>query len=329
MLCYADMETPVPSSPTRPPVHRPGWGIFWMLLTGLCFVAVTATVKMVGTDVPAIQSGFLRYVLGLVFLIPMLPSVRRAPVDRGLAGILFARGAAHALAVSLWFFAMTRIPIADVTALNYLNPVYVILLAVLFLGERLGPNRIAAVAVAFVGTFVIIRPGFREIDLGHVTMLFTAVAMAGSYFLAKLASQRVNAEVVVFYLSLVVPALLAPAAWYVWVPVAWVDVGWLFLCAFFATMGHYMMTLAFRAAPLATTQPVTFLQLIWATALGVLVFGEPADIYVIAGGGMIIAAVSYITWREAVLARRRRREAAETRGVEAQAEGASPLSSRS
>nr|WP_050761490.1 DMT family transporter [Jannaschia sp. CCS1] len=300
-----------PASPVTPsvpdnPVSRPGWGIFWMLLTGLCFVTVTATVKMVGTDVPAIQSGFLRYALGLVFLIPMVPSVRNAPLDRGLARLFFARGTAHALAVCLWFFAMTRIPIADVTALNYLNPVYVILLAVLFLGERLGPYRIAAVAVAFMGTFIIIRPGFREIDVGHVTMLFAAVAMAASYFLAKLASGRVAAEVVVFYLSILVPILLAPLAWYVWEPVGWADIGWLFLCAFFATTGHYTMTLAFRAAPLAVTQPVTFLQLIWATALGVFVFGEPADVFVIAGGGMIIAAVSFITWRETVLARRAR-----------------------
>lgn len=303
------MEPPAsPAAPLDPdsPVSRPGWGIFWMLMTGLCFVAVTATVKMVGTEVPAIQSGFLRYALGLVFLIPMLPSVRKASLDKGLARLFLARGTAHALAVCLWFFAMTRIPIADVTALNYLNPVYVILLAVLFLGERLGPYRIAAVAIAFAGTFVIIRPGFRDIDVGHLTMLVAAVAMAASYFLAKLASQRVPAEVVVFYLSIIVPTLLAPLAWYVWEPVSWGDLGWLFLCAFFATIGHYTMTLAFRAAPLAVTQPVTFLQLIWATTLGVFVFGEPVDAFVIAGGAMIIAAVSFITWRETVLARRKR-----------------------
>lgn len=280
--------------------------MFWMFVTGLCFVTVTAMVKMVGDDVPSTQSGFLRYALGLVFLIPMLPAVRRAHVDRRLATLFLARGAAHAIAVSLWFFAMTRIPIADVTALNYLNPVYVIILAVVFLGERLGPYRIGAVVIAFAGTFVIIRPGFREIDVGHLTMLVAAVAMAASYFMAKLLSQKVAAEVVVFYLSLIVPILLAPLAWMIWVPVAWVDIGWLFLCAFFATIGHYTMTLAFRAAPLAVTQPVTFLQLVWATLVGVFVFAEPVDGFVVTGGAMIIAAVSFITWREAVLARRKR-----------------------
>lgn len=302
----ADME--VSATPINPekPVSRPGWGIFWMLVTGLCFVAVTASVKMVGTDVPAIQSGFLRYGLGIVFLIPMLPAVRRARVDQKLAGLFLLRGAAHAIAVSLWFFAMTRIPIADVTALNYLNPVYVIILAVIFLGERLGPYRIGAVVMAFVGTFVIIRPGFREIDIGHMAMLVTAVAMAFSYFLAKVLSQKVAAEVVVFYLSVIVPVLLAPLAWMVWVPIGWGDLGWLFLCAFFATIGHYTMTLAFRLAPLAVTQPITFLQLVWATLLGVFVFAEPVDGFVVMGGAMIIAAVSFITWREAVLARRKR-----------------------
>lgn len=296
------MDTHAPPDIPAEPAARPGWGMFWMFVTGLCFVTVTASVKMVGEDVPSTQAGFLRYALGLVFLAPMIPSVRRALIDRRTGVMLFARGACHALAVSMWFFAMTRIPIADVTALNYLNPVYVILLAVVFLGERLGPWRIAAVCVAFLGTLIIIRPGFREIDAGHIVMLFAAVAMAGSYFLAKLLSQKLAPEVVVFYLSILVPILLAPIAWMVWVPIGWVDLGWLFVCAMFATLGHYTMTLAFRAAPLTVTQPVTFLQLLWATLLGVLVFAEPVDAYVVIGGAMIIASVSFITWREAMRA---------------------------
>ena len=300
------MDTPAaPDAPTpTQPAARPGWGMFWMFVTGLCFVTVTASVKMVGDAVPSTQAGFLRYALGLVFLAPMIPSVLRATIDRRTGVLVFARGACHALAVSMWFYAMTRIPIADVTALNYLNPVYVILLAVLFLGERLGPWRIGAVVTAFLGTLVIIRPGFREIDAGHISMLFAAVAMAGSYFLAKLLSQKLKAEVVVFYLSILVPLLLAPVAWAVWVPIGWIDLGWLLVCALFATLGHYTMTLAFRAAPLTVTQPITFLQLLWATLLGVVVFGEPVDGFVVLGGAMIISAVTFITWREAMRARR-------------------------
>jgi drug/metabolite transporter (DMT)-like permease len=75
--------------------------------------------------------------------------------------------------------------------------------------------------------------------------------------------------------------------------------------AVFATSGHYTMTLAFQAAPVAVTQPVIFLQLVWAVLLGAMVFGEPVDIWVVSGGVVIIAAVSFIAWREAVVKRRR------------------------
>jgi len=298
------MENASTSSPeTAPKAQRPLMGVIWMIITGLCFVAVTASVKMVGDDVPATQSAFLRYALGLVFLIPMWPAMRAATLDRRAWTLFTLRGLAHSVAVILWFFAMARIPIADVTALNYLNPIYVILLAVVLLDERLGPWRIGAVAVAFLGTLVIVRPGFREVDIGHMAMLFTAVAMATSYFLAKILSARASAPVVVFMLSVIVPVVLAPFAWVVWVPIGWGDLFWLFLTAVFATAGHYTMTLAFGAAPLTVTQPVTFLQLVWATLLGVLVFGEPVDGFVILGGAMIITAISIVTWREAMHAR--------------------------
>jgi drug/metabolite transporter (DMT)-like permease len=104
-------------------------------------------------------------------------------------------------------------------------------------------------------------------------------------------------------LSITVTVGLAPFAFAVWVTPTWAEVGWLFLVAFFATAGHYTMTLAFRAAPLTVTQPVTFLQLVWASLLGALVFAEPVDRWVVLGGAIIMASVMFITWRESVLRR--------------------------
>lgn len=188
--------------------------------------------------------------------------------------------------------------------MNYLNPIYVTVLAVLILGERISGHRAFAIVFAMAGAMVILRPGFRELDPGHVAMLFTAGFFAVGYLVAKILADEVPAAVVVFMLSVVVPVVLAPVALAVWVPVGWGDLGWLFVTAVFATGGHYTMTLAFRAAPLTVTQPVTFLQLVWATSLGALVFAEPVDVFVILGGAMIIASVSYIAWREAYLRRR-------------------------
>lgn len=283
---------------------KPLMGIFWMMVTGFCFVAVTALVKYMGPRVPPAEAAFLRYLLGLVFLFPMLPAVRAAHLSARQWRLFTLRGAFHSGGVILWFYAMTRIPIAEVTAMNYLAPVYVSIGAALFLGEKLALRRIAAIAVALIGTAVILRPGFREVEPGHVAMLFCAVTFAGSYLLAKIMADEVKPAVVVFMLSIFVTIGLAPFALANWVTPSWGDLGLLFLVATFATAGHFTMTMAFAAAPVTVTQPITFLQLVWAVALGALVFNEPVDIWVILGGGLILASVTFITWREAVLKRR-------------------------
>jgi drug/metabolite transporter (DMT)-like permease len=297
---------PVASPPSKPD-RRPVIGVIWMIVTGICFVAVTAMVKLVGDSVPPAQAAFLRYALGLVFLIPMIPAMRRTVLSRRALGLFGVRGAAHTLGVILWFYAMTQISIAEVTAMNYLTPVYVSVLAVFVLGERMAARRIAAVAVALIGALVILRPGFRDLDPGHIAMLVTALTFSVGYLIAKIMADEVPASVVVFMLSVTVTLGLAPFAYLVWVPVGAREVGLLFLTAVFATAGHYTMTLAFSAAPLTVTQPVTFLQLVWATLLGLLVFGEPVDAFVVLGGVLIIAAVSFMTWREAVLRRQAQR----------------------
>ncbi len=275
-----------------------------MLLTGFLFVAVTATVKHVGSTVPAPQAAFMRYALGLVFLLPMIRPMMRAGLAQGAMKLFAFRGLAHSFGVMLWFYAMTQIPLAEVTAMGYFTPVNITIAAAIFLGEKLAVRRIFAIALALLGALIILRPGVREVSTGHLAMLANGVFFATSYLIAKIMADRVSAAVVVGWLSIMVTLFLAPFAYAVWVPVTWNDIGWFFLVAAFATAGHYTMTLALTAAPIAVTQPVTFLQLVWATLIGVLVFSEPIDAWVIMGGTLILASVSFITWREAVLKRR-------------------------
>lgn len=276
-------------------------GILWMVLTGLLFLGVTVLVKILGPRVPAPEAAFLRYLLGLVLLVPMLKTSLNDKLDRNLWINFMARGVFHTFAVVLWFFAMTQIPIAEVTAMNYLSPVYVALGAVIFLKEKMAIRRILAVIFALAGAIVILRPGFREISMGHVAMMGTALFFAGSYLFAKHLTNRVSAETVVIMLSIFVTIGLCPLAYKVWVPPRLDELIILFGVAVLATLGHYTMTKAFMAAPVTVTQPVTFLQLIWAISVGALFFNENIDPFVIAGGIIIVSSVSFMTWREAVL----------------------------
>lgn len=274
-----------------------------MVLSGLCFVAVTAVVKMLGPTLPAAQSAFVRYVLGLVFLIPVAPQLLRLRLTGRQWRLFGLRGVTHAAGVATWFFAMTRIPLAEVTAMGYLTPVLTTLGAAFLLSERLPRRRLAAVAVALIGVFIVLRPGIRALDPGHGAMLATATLFSVGYLAAKRLSGEVSATVIVAMLSLMVPLALAPMALAVWQPPTWIDLTALFGVAACATAGHYCMTRAFAAAPLTVTQPITFLQLVWSVLLGALLFSEPVDPFVILGGTIIVAAVSFIAWRESVAAR--------------------------
>lgn len=286
-----------------PADNRPLAGVLWMILTGLLFVAMTAVVKHMGDAVPPAQTAFLRYLLGLIFLAPMLPAMLAARPDRRGWALFGLRGAVHTIAVILWFYAMTQITLAEVTALNYLTPIYVAIGAVLFLGERLRARRMLAIGAAVIGALIMLRPGFRELSPGHLAMLVVAVFMGLSYLLTKLFTGHYSPPMIVGMLSITVTIGLAPFAWAVWVPVTGTQLAWLFLIAFFATTGHYTMTLAFAAAPVSVTQPVTALQLVWAVILGAIMFGEAVDLFVVLGGAVIVAAVIFIALREQAVRR--------------------------
>ena len=278
-------------------------GIFWMLGAGLSFVAVNGSVRWLGQALPAPEGAFIRFAFGLIFLIPaLLPALRRGFAPR-IWGMFALRGALHSVAVILWFFAMARITVAEVTAIGFLNPIVVTIGAALLMGERISWRRALAILVALIGAMVVLRPGLRALEPGHLAQLGASVTFGASYLLAKRLSEQVPASVVVGMMSLTVCIGLAPVAALNWVPPTVTQCGVLACTAFFATAGHYAMTRAFAAAPLTVPQPVVFLQLIWASLLGALVFAEPVDIWVLIGGALMIGAICYITWREARLRR--------------------------
>ena len=277
--------------------------ILWMVLTGLLFVAVTAVIRAMGPTLPAPQAAFLRYLIGFALLGPaiwrLLMHMPKGPV----LGLYVTRGVAHAVGVSLWFYAMARIPLAEVTAIGYITPIVVTLGAALLFGERLKLRRVMGVVAGFAGALVIIRPGFEAVALGQVAQLGAAIFFAASYLLAKRLTDHATPEAIVAMLTLFCTLGLLPLALLDWETPTVRDMAYLTATALLATAGHWTMTKALAAAPISVTQPVNFLQLVWASLIGVLFFGEGVDPWVIAGGAIIIGAASYIAHREAAAAR--------------------------
>ncbi|VDC33182.1 DMT family transporter [Pseudogemmobacter humi] len=287
---------------------RPVAGMIWMLVSGLAMVGVNGVVKHVGTSLPAPQSAFIRFAFGAVFFLPMLLPILRAGYPAAIWRLFALRGVLHVAAVILWFYAMARVPVAEVSAIGFLNPVIVLVAGGLLMGEGLSARRVMVVLVAFAGALIVLRPGLREITPGHWAQMGATLFFAGGYILAKGLSARVPAGVIVAMMTFTSVIGLWPVALMVWVPVEAWQLGWLAAGAGFATLGHYAMTRAFAAAPLAVTQPVSFLQILWSAALGAVVFGERIDPWVILGGALIIGAIS-VNIRAGAAARRAIREA--------------------
>ncbi|MEM7056314.1 MAG: DMT family transporter [Pseudomonadota bacterium] len=279
-------------------------GIGWMLLTGLLFVCVTGIVRHIGSDLPSVEAAFLRYVFGLILILPALLRLLKWRPTARQWGVFGIRGLFHGFGVLLWFYAMARIPIAEVTAIGYTAPIFVTIGAAIFLGERLQIRRIGAVLVAFIGALIILRPGFQELSMGQLAQLVAAPLFAASFLMAKRMTDDTEPAMVVAMLSLFCTLVLLPGAILHWQDPTWAELGWLALTAVFATTGHYTMMRAFACAPITVTQPVQFLQLVWAALLGMVVFGEPVDPFVLIGGGVIVASATYISHREMVVARR-------------------------
>jgi drug/metabolite transporter (DMT)-like permease len=273
-------------------------GIGWMLLTGVLFVGVTGIVRHLGSDMSPVQAAFIRYVFGLILIAPVFFKLDLAALSRRSLGLHAVRGLAHGIAVMLWFFAMARIPIAEVTAIGFTAPIFTSLGAALFLGERLHSRRIGAILIGFGGTMVILRPGFQEIEPGALAQLTAAPLFAISFLIAKKLTATQSSASIVAFLSIFVTLALLPPALMVWRTPTPQELGWLLATATLATLGHYTLTRAFQAAPITVTQPFSFLQLVWATLLGFYAFSEEPDLWTWVGAGIIVGSATYIAHRE-------------------------------
>ena len=281
-----------------------------MVAGGLLFVAVTVLVRHLGTDMPAVQAAFIRYSIGLILVPPLLWRMRWRGIRPGSFKLYCYRGIVHGAGVMLWFFAMARIPLAEVTAIGFSTPVFTALGAILIFHEKLRLRRMLAILAGFVGTLVILRPGFQTIEAGSLAQLIAAFCFAGSFLLAKRMTRSENSGDILVMLTIFCTLALLPGAIYYWREPTWAEVGWLALVAVFATTGHYALTRAIAYAPLTVTQPLSFLQLVWAIIFGYWLFDEVPDTWVIAGALMSVGAISYLTHREAVAARRDKIQAA-------------------
>lgn len=281
-----------------------------MIASGVLLCALNALMRRVAMDLDAMQAQFLRYVFGVLALAPViLPSVLRhgwAPWrPRQLLGQIW-RGAAHTAALSLYFLALPHLPFSDSTAINFTTPLWVMLGAALLLGERVSLGRWLAAVVGFAGMLVVVWPHWGQGSTSSgwsLVMLGSCPFFAASVLITKALTRHDSAEVIVTWQALTVMLFSMPFALYLWRAPEALHWGMLFACGILGSLAHYCTARAFALANVSAMQPVRFLDLVWASLFGWMLFSEGPTGSALAGGAVIVAATAWMARREARPAR--------------------------
>jgi len=285
-----------------PPLNPTVRGMLWMAVTGVLFIVLNTTMKWLAHDLDPWLVGFLRYLMGVLVILP--PALRlglrelwpRAPK------LQFARGLFHAGGMTLWFAALPMVSMAELTAIGFTGPLFICVGAVLFLKERMTGARWAAVIVGFTGVLLVVSPwkgaGFSGVSFGVLLMLTSAPVFASSFLIAKALTRFDRPDVVVLWQHLWVSLLLLPVAIAYWTMPSAAQWGLLIICGVLGAAGHYCMTRAFRVADISAVQSVKFLELVWASITGFIVFGTVPGFWTVVGGAIIFASTLWLARRE-------------------------------
>ncbi len=273
--------------------------MLWMVGGGLCFSFLNTLARALSQQLDVYQAQFLRYLMGLLIMLPLvwrhgLQAYR--PVN--ITG-QFWRGGVHTLGLILWFTALPKIPLADMTAIGFTGPLFIMLGAAWFLGEPMRRDRWIAALIGFSGVLVVVLPKMTgEGGWYNLVMLASAPVFAASFLITKALTRYEKPGVIVLWQSLTVTVLSLPMALPHWQsPHA---LQWLAFLAtgVLGTLGHYCLTRAFHTADISATQSLRFLDLVWASLLGWLVFADVPSSSTWAGALVILLATVWIARRE-------------------------------
>ncbi len=279
-------------------------GILWTLAAGMLFAVLNASLRKLTLAIDPYQVQFLRYFVGMWI---MLALVFRSGLAQGLATCCphsvmghFTRGAAHTMGLILWFTALPKIALADMTAIGFTGPIFIMLGAYLFFKESMHWERWMASLIGFAGVLVVVGPKLTAAGgYYNLIMLASAPMFAASFLLTKALTRVDTPQNIVLWQSISVSILSLPMALLHWTHPTAAQWSVVVLTGFLGSLGHYCLTRSFQIADISATQSVKFLDLVWSAAIGWVLFSDSPSQSTILGGTIICASTIWIARREA------------------------------
>ncbi|MBF9045133.1 EamA family transporter [Rhodobacterales bacterium HKCCE4037] len=294
-----------PAALPQPPVNAaPGTAVLFMLSATAFIAGTTLLAKALGTDTlgPAlhpIQVTFGRFLFAWVAISTFI-AVTRPRLTRPNVGLHVGRTLCGATGVTLMFAAAAAIPLADATAISFLNPVFGMILAIPLLGEKVGKWRWFAAAIAFAGALILIRPGAGSVQVGALLALGAALALGLELTFIKRLTGRERPTQILFYnnsLGVLIMGLAVIAVWQAPTPLQWAGMAAL---GFVMAAAQTCFVNAMARADASFVTPFSYLTLAFAALYDLVLFGVRPEAASYLGAGIIIAGAALLAWREAV-----------------------------
>ena len=311
-LSHPDLSLPQPDLPETAALAPPASprrenalvGMAIMLVATVFLSAGDAASKYLAADVPALHIVWLRYITSAAILLAIVAAQRgQVPLRTKRPGLQLLRGLA-AIAASIFFVSSLRsLAIADATATGFVAPLFVTALAIPLLGERVGWRRWLATVTGLIGVLIVVRPGGTDFQPASLLPVLSALAWALSLIITRLMSGTENPLATLTFSTVfgaVVATLLLPLHWVP--PTAQIASVGLFIGAV-STAGHWLVITSFRHAGASLLAPLSYIQLIWASVFGFLLFGSLPDLWTWVGAAIIAASGLYTAHRERVRAK--------------------------
>ena len=260
--------------------------------------AMHAIVRFLSPSIHPFELAFFRSLFGFIVILPLLLRGGIDSVRTHQPRLQMLRGVVSIAAMMSWVYGLSMVPLAEATALSFTNVIFGSLAAIIFLREKMTMARGIAVFIGFVGVLVILRPGFVQMDIGVVCVLFSALCWGCSVVIVKQLGRTDAAVSIVAWVGIQLSILSLPFALSVWVWPTMEEWLWLSLLGTLATIGHLCMVQGLKLTDAMTIFPLDFTRLIWASLFGLFIFSEWPDVWTFVGAGIIVISGTFMLYRE-------------------------------
>jgi drug/metabolite transporter (DMT)-like permease len=273
-------------------------GALWMfgMVVSLSLLAIAA--RELAPRHNPMELQVVRHGMSLLILLPFVIRAGFRPLRTTNLKLQLFRNVSHFAATVGWYISVTLLPLAEVFAIEFTTPVWVALLAVLFLGERMNVGRVVALVLGIAGILVILRPGFTDVGAGTWLMVATAFGFAVANACTKGLTRTDSVLTLLLWMSMLQGTMALIGASFEWTPPVVEEIPWLMVIGVSGLAAHYSLAKALTLADVSLVNPVDFLRLPLIAVVGFLAYGEGVDILVLVGAGLIFVGNYYSIRRE-------------------------------